>query len=424
MLGVLGINHKTATINIRDKFAIPCDDIIPLSESFLQVPEITGVVLLATCNRTEVYYSKEQWQNIEETKTKILKKLHYFFNIDEDYSENFYHHANDAAIKHLFEVASGVDSMVIGENQIVNQIKKAYVHCTEANLTDAILMRLFQKSFECSKKVRTETAIQQGATSIGYVALDLCEKILSPLKNKNILIVGTGETGQLALRDLKKRGVENISITNRTDEKTLDVARRKNVNPILFNNFKEHLSQFDIVITATSAGEYLISKEDINKIIGIRNGKKQLFVDLSVPRNIDIEIGNFDHAQLICVDDLQRILDDHKEMRELSIEKAGVIIDELVDESLSWLNSRTLRPLIKSITSNMQLLSQNELAEYKKNTDEETQKQIEKYTGLLTQKYIRLFIKNLKDATENGSSTTSLDVINQLFDFDINNDKH
>ena len=142
----------------------------------------------------------------------LYEVITYFFNIDEDYSENFYHHANDAAIKHLFEVASGVDSMVIGENQIVNQIKKAYVHCTEANLTDAILMRLFQKSFECSKKVRTETAIQQGATSIGYVALDLCEKILSPLKNKNILIVGTGETGQLALRDLKKRGVENIFV--------------------------------------------------------------------------------------------------------------------------------------------------------------------------------------------------------------------
>ncbi|TLX73424.1 glutamyl-tRNA reductase [Labilibacter sediminis] len=420
MLGVLGINHKTAALNIRDKFAIPCDDIIPLSEGFLQITEISGVVVLATCNRTEVYYSKEQW-HYEDTKDKLLKKLHNFLGIEKDYSENFYHFANADAITHLFKVTSGVDSMVIGENQIVNQIKKAYVFCTEANLTDAILMRLFQKAFECSKRVRTETSIQQGATSIGYVAIDLCEKVFKNLKQKNILIIGVGETGQLALRDLKKRGVNNISITNRTDEKTLEVAKKKNANPILFNNYKDHLAQFDIIITATSSGEYLINKKDIKNIQHIRKEKKQLFIDLSVPRNIDMAIAELEHTKLICVDDLQQILDDHKEMREMSVANAGVIINELVEESLSWLNSRTLRPLIKTITSNMQQLSQNELVEYRKNMDNEAVKQIDKYTNLLTQKYIRLFIKNLKDATDNGNSTDSLDVIEQLFSFENKN---
>lgn len=416
MLGVLGINHKTATLNIRDKFAIPNEDIIPLSEGFLQIPEITGVVVLSTCNRTEVYYSKEQGR-IEDTTNKLLKKLHTFFNIDQDYSDNFHHFANTEAITHLFKVTSGIDSMVIGENQIVNQIKKAYVFCTEANLTDAILMRLFQKAFECSKRVRTETSIQQGATSIGYVAIDLCEKIFKNIMETNILIVGAGETGQLALRDLKKRGVNHISITNRTDEKTLNVAKNRNVNPILFNNYKDHLGQFDIIIAATSSGEYLVSKTDIESIQKNRKGKKQLFIDLSVPRNIDIAIAELNHTQVICVDDLQQILDDHKEMREMSVENACVIIDELVEQSLSWLNSRTLRPVIKNITTNMQHLSQNELLEYRKNLDEDTVKQIDKYTNLLTQKYIRLFIKNLKEATNNGSSTEALDVIDQLFSF-------
>ncbi len=416
MLGVLGINHKTASLNIRDKFAIPCDDIIPLSESFLQINEITGVVVVATCNRTEVYYSKEQ--NSEGTMEKLLAKLHSFFKIDEDYSENFYHKKNAEAINHLFKVTSGVDSMVIGENQIVNQIKKAYIFCTEANLTDAILMRLFQKSFECSKRVRTETSIQQGATSIGYVAIDMCEKIFKTLKNRNILIIGTGETGQLALRDLKKRGVTNISITNRTDEKTLEVAKSKNVNPILFNNYKDHLHQFDVIITATNAGQYLITKSDIEKSFKNTKPHKQLFIDLSVPRNIDIETSKLTNAQLICVDDLQKILDDHKEMREQSIDTATVIIDSLVEESLTWLNSRSLRPVIKTITSNLQQLSQKELTEYHKNMDSDTVKQIDKYTGLLTQKMIRSLIKNLKIATHNGSSIDSLEVINQLFNFD------
>ena len=421
MLGVLGINYKTASLNIRDKFAIPCDDIIPLSERLLQIKEIVGVVVLATCNRTEVYYSKDKCLD-NKCKDSILKELHSFLNVEEDYSSSFYHYLNADAIKHLFRVTSGVDSMVIGENQIVNQMKKAYVFCTEANLTDAILMRIFQKSFECSKKVRTETSIQQGATSVGYVAIDMCEKIFKKLSHQHILIIGTGETGQLALRDFKKRGVTNISVTNRTDEKTLEVGKKWNVNPILFRNFKDHLSQFDIILTATSAGEYLISKQDIEQAQKIRKNKKQLFIDLSVPRNIDIEIGELNNSQLICVDDLQKILDDHKEMRENSVENANIIIEELVDESLTWLNSRSLRPVIKSITSNMQQLSENELIEYRKNMDEATIEQIERYTGLLTQKYIRMLIKNLKDVTNNGNSTDSLDVINQLFNFndDIN----
>ncbi len=419
MLGVLGLNHRTASLNIRDKFAIPCDDIIPLSERLLQIKEIAGVVVLATCNRTEVYYSKEKCLD-NKCKDNILKELHSFMKVEEDYSSSFYHYMNEDAIKHLFRVTSGIDSMVIGENQIVNQMKKAYVYCTEANLTDAILMRLFQKSFECSKRVRTETSIQQGATSVGYVAIDMCEKIFKDLVPQHILIIGTGETGQLALRDFKKRGVTNISVTNRTDEKTLEIGKKWKVNPILFNNYKDHLAQFDIILTATSAGEYLVTKEDIEQAQKIRKNKKQLFIDLSVPRNIDIEIGELKNSQLICVDDLQKILDDHKEMRENSVDNANIIIDELVDESLNWLNSRSLRPVIKSITSNMQQLSENELGEYRKNMDEATIEQIEKYTGLLTQKYIRMLIKNLKDVTNNGNSTDSLDVINQLFNFNDN----
>ncbi|MCW3804712.1 glutamyl-tRNA reductase [Plebeiibacterium marinum] len=422
MLGILGINHKTASLNIRDKFAIPCDDIIPLSERILQIKKIAGVVVLATCNRTEIYYSKELCHE-DACKGDILKELHSFFNIEEDYSSNFYHYTGAEAITHLFRVTSGVDSMVIGENQIVNQMKKAYIFCTEANLTDAILMRLFQKSFECSKKVRTETSIQQGATSVGYVAIDLCEKEFKNLKNKHILIIGTGETGQLALRDFKKRGATEISITNRTDEKTLDVAKRKSVNPILFNNFKDHLAQCDIILTATSAGEYLISKEDIKQAQQIRKGKKQFLVDLSVPRNIDIDTEKFDGVKLICVDDLQKILDDHKEMRENSIEKANIIISDLVEESMSWLHSRSLRPVIKTITSNMQQLSENELVEYRKNHSSDVVEQIERYTGLLTQKYIRMLIKNLKEATNNGNATASLDIISQLFDFEDSNNE-
>lgn len=418
MIGVLGVNHKTASLDVRDKFSIAQDKIIPLSENILLNQDIYGVVILATCNRTEIYYSYSS-SDVTGLKLALLKKLHEFLGVHDNYNDKFYHLSHFKAINHLFEVISGVDSMVIGENQIVSQMKKAYLFSTEANLTDAVLMRLFQKSFECSKRVRTETAIQQGANSIGYVGIDLCSREFDNLKEKSVLVVGAGETGVLSIRGLKKRGVKDIYLTNRTDKKALDVAEKNGIKPMLFGNYKEQLHKVDIVITATDAGQYLIDKKDVKASSEVRKGKKQLYIDLSVPRNVDIEVDKVDGVKLYCVDDLQKIVDDHKDVREQSLENAEFIINELVEESVAWLNSRSLRPVINTITTNMQELNKNELAEYRRCLGEDTCDQLEKLTSLLTQKYTRYFIKNLKELTNNGSSTASLDDINQLFKFDI-----
>ncbi|GAF03906.1 glutamyl-tRNA reductase [Saccharicrinis fermentans] len=418
MIGVIGVNHKTASLDIRDLFSIAQDDIIPLSENILLNQDIVGVVIVATCNRTEIYYSHQK-SDVSQLKEALLKKVHLFLGLDKSYDEHFYHLSQSDAIRHLFKVISGVDSMVLGENQIVNQMKKSYLYSTEANLTDAVLMRLFQKSFECSKRVRTETEIQQGATSIGYLGIDLCSREFENIKEKSVLVIGAGETGELSIRGLIKRGVDDIYVTNRTDKKALEVAEKNNIKPMLFGNYKEQLHKVDIVITATDAGKYLIEKKDVEIASDLRNGKKQLYIDLSVPRNVDLEVAEVKGVQLYSVDDLKNILDAHQDMRENSLGKAEVIIDELVDDSLMWLNSRSLRPVINTITTNMQELNKRELAEFRRCLGDEACDQLEKMTGLLTQKYIRYLIKNLKEVTNNGSSTQSLDDINQLFKFDI-----
>ncbi len=416
MVGVLGINHKTASLDVRDQFSIAQNDIVPLSEHILSHPDLRGVVIIATCNRTELYYS-HHIADAAEIRLVLLKRLHSFLKIEKNYNEHFYFFSQSKAIKHLFEVISGVDSMVIGENQIVSQMKKAYLFSTEANLTDAVLMRLFQKSFECSKRVRTETAIQQGATCIGYLAIDLCAREFDHLTKKSVLVIGAGETGELSIRGLQKRGVTDIYLTNRTDKTALDVAEKNKVTPVLFNNFKEYLYNVDIVITATDAGKYLIDKADAEMSADLRNGKKQLFIDLSVPRNMDVQIAAIPNASLYSVDDLHTILDQHKDMREQSLENANVIIEELVDESVAWLNSRSLRPVINTITTNMQEVFTTEMEGYRNHLGKHGCEQLEKYTSLLTQKYIRYLIKNLKEVTDNGSSTASLDIIDQLFKF-------
>ena len=204
------------------------------------------------------------------------------------------------------------------------------------------------------------------------------------------------KTGVLSIRGLKKRGISDIYVTNRTDKKALDVAEKNDVTPVLFNNYKEELYKSDIIIAATNAGKYLIDKKDVEIANDLRNGKKQVFIDLSVPRNIDIEINEMPNANLYSVDDLQRILDKHRSLRMQSIEGAELIINELVEESMSWLNSRTLRPVIKAITTGMQELSKGEIAEYQKDMGDQVCEHLEKYAGFLTQKYIRLLIKKFE----------------------------
>ncbi|TKG96015.1 glutamyl-tRNA reductase [Puteibacter caeruleilacunae] len=417
MIGVLGISHKTATLDIRGLFSISQQDIISLSEDIIQHSSISEVVIISTCNRTEVFYAQVGNNSIESKRT-ILQKLHEYNNLKQNYSHMFYHHTDTNAARHLFEVTSGVDSMIIGEDQIVNQVKEAYLFCTEAALTDAVLMRLFQKSFECSKRVRTETQIQQGATSVSYVAVDWCARKVGNLDTKNVLFVGTGETGRLALINMKKRGVTNITVTNRTHEKALKVAQKQNTLVLPFEDFIDNLYKADIIFVATGAKDFLIHSKDVENALLKRNGQQQLYIDLSVPSNIDPEVNKLDNIDLVGVDDLQKILDDNKEMRELSVDKARVIINELISEYMTWLDSRTLRPVINTITANLQQLTERELSEYRKNLDPIGAEQIDKYTQLLTQKYIRTFIRNLKTVTNNGNSITSLDDINDLFRLD------
>ncbi len=418
MIGILGLNYKTASIDIRDLFNISAEHTLPVAEDLMQNTRITGIVILATCNRTEIYYSCKADCPLS-TKDDLVARLHKALGIRDDYSKHFYHYTKEDAIQHLFSVTSGINSMVIGENQIVSQIKNAYLTSTEANLTDAVLMRIFQKSFECSKRVRSETAIQQGATSVGYVAIDLCEKEATNFTESHVLVVGTGETGLLSLKNLGHRGVRNISITNRTNAKAEELAQEFKVKALPFEQFKEHLHTADIVIAATNAGKYLLHAEDIQQAQAKRNGRKQWLIDLSVPRNIDKEAAHIAGVQLYSIDDLQSIVDSYSEKRKLSIDKAKRIIEELVSESVSWINSRSLRPIISNITHNLQAVSKKELAEYRKHMQPETADEVEKYTALLTQKYIRTLIRNLKEATQNGSSAASLDLINELFDFDL-----
>lgn len=416
MIGLIGISYKTALVEVREKFSFTKEEIVPFSEMLQQQTEISDIVLISTCNRTEIYFSQDihDHQTAFELVYEVIKK---FKQVTDHCWHYFYHRSNAGAVRHLFEVVSGLDSLIIGEDQIIGQVKEAYLNCTEAALTDAVLMRLFQKSFEAGKRVRSETGIKLGITSVSSAAVEMCSCLLNGVKDKSVLMIGTGETGNLALQNIVKKGVGKVTVTNRTYEKAEKTAAKYKAEVLAFDQYENSLDQCDIVMVATSSPKPLITKEMVMRSMEARSNRQQIYVDLSVPRNIEKEVAELENVSVLGVDDLQEIVNQTAEKKKESAAQAEVIIDEVVSDYTEWLASRSLRPAINTITTNLQAINDEELSTYRKLSSPEMQEIVDDYAKHLTQRYTRLLIKNLKDLTDNGKNIDSLKTINDLFKF-------
>ncbi len=414
MIGLIGISHKTSALEVREQFSLAREEIIPFSEMLQKETGISDLVVLSTCNRTEIYFSQSRYEFLMAAKF-VYKTLKQFKSVDSRCWHSFYSYSGDKAARHLFEVASALDSMVIGEDQIIGQIKEAYQFCTEAALTDAVLMRLFEKSFEAGKRVRNETKIRMGTTSVSGAAVQKCVKLFPELSNKRILLIGAGETGKRVLQSFHKKGIQKITVTNRTEERAKELAGQYNNTLLPFDQVPNHLYLYDIIIVATASPVPLVTREMVERSIKERNNKQQIFIDISVPRNIDQKVEEMNTVRLFVIDDLQEIVNTNVEKRKESIGAAREIIDELVTDFSEWCASRSLKPAIKTITYNLLRVTKGELSSYNKVSSNETQLAISEFSKHLTQKYTRLFIKNLKEITANGKNVDSLELINQLF---------
>jgi glutamyl-tRNA reductase len=416
MIGVIGISYKTAPLDVRERFTFAKDEIVPFSELLQQETEIGDLVLVSTCNRTEIYFSQDHHDN-QTAFELVYEAIKKFKGITDHCWHYFYHRSNTGAVRHLFEVVSGLDSLIIGEDQIIGQVKEAYITCTELALTDAVLMRLFQKSFEAGKRVRTETGIKLGITSVSSAAVEMCACLLNGVSDKSVLLIGAGETGNLALQNIHKKGVKQIGVTNRTIEKAEKTAAKYDGQALPFETLDKYLHGFDIVMIATAAITPIITLEMVKQCQIVRPNHKQVYVDLSVPRNIESGVSELENIELLGVDDLQEIVKQTTEKKKESAEKARLILDEVVADFSEWLASRSLRPAISTITSNLQTINQEELSTYRKVNTPEMQEIVDGYAQHLTQRYTRLLIKNLKDLTDNGKNVDSLKIINDLFKF-------
>ena len=410
MIGVVGLSHKSAPVQIREKFSLNKEDYTDLSRTILKNKNIGELVIISTCNRTELYFTADECcsPGAFHVLFHYLKK-HFE---EESIESHFYQMETQKAVNHLFRVVSGLESMVLGEYQIVAQVKDAISHAEEIGSAGKVLTRLFHKALETGKQVRTKTGISNGAFSVSYAAVEKCNSIFEQLPDKKILLIGAGETGELAIKNLYKKGCQNIVVTNRTTSKAEELARRFNGSVLNFKELKQGIHEADIVVSSISCKNPLITSD----FISVNGSNKQtIFIDLGVPRNIDPQLTDNEQVVLYNVDDLEEVVAKNMEKKKTYITTAEKIITKKAHEFADWLSVQNLSPVIQNIIFGVNEINQSELAVFKKFHNEEEYLNMEKYGKHIAEKLVNSMIKNLKTISDNGRKTEYVKVINDLF---------
>ena len=340
-ISVIGLNHKSANIDIREKFAFSPDNASLLLRRIKKENNIHEVLVVSTCNRTEIYTDSESGS----------KDLKGWLMTDKEYrslAPHLYEYQEEDAIEHLFKVVAGLDSMVIGESEVLGQVKTAYKIALENKTIDNKLKRLFEYSFSVAKNVRTNTDIGGNAISFMYTSILLIKKVFSSVEEKKCLLIGAGEMTQLALKYLKSNNVNDITICNRKEEKGKKLASDNNCRYSNLNNLSSIIHEFDVIITSTSSSLPLIGKGNIENALNKRNNSSIVIVDLGVPRDVESQIKNLNNVYLYTIDDLGQIIEKNYKIREKSIKQAEEIIRFKIVEYKNWLSENNSSEIIKN----------------------------------------------------------------------------
>ena len=353
----LGLNYQTAPVSVREKLAFPADILPAALQDLLCVKGVSEAAILSTCNRTE-FYCTTQSENpnvlidwIAQNKQLHAKAL----------TPYFYSYADDATIRHIFRVACGLDSMILGEPQILGQMKTAYQAACDAGTMGKLLGKLFQHTFTAAKKVRTDTAIGSSPVSVAFAAVQLAQQIFDKLSEQTALLIGAGETIELTARHLSQQGIGRIIIANRTFEKAHQLAEQFNGYAITLAEMPNHLAEADIVISSTASQLPILGKGRVESALKVRKRKPMFMVDLAVPRDIEAEVEQLDDVYLYTVDDLQHTIEQNMQSRREAAEQAEEIIDTQVAHFLAWLRAQGAQSLIKDYRSQAEIMRDDAL---------------------------------------------------------------
>jgi len=415
---LIGINHKTAPVELRECIAFTEVE----SESALQAlshkPHIKEVLLFSTCNRVEVLVVTEnKAKAIDSTKdyiaevNKIPRK---------EFEDALYIHEGDEAVRHIFRVASSLDSMVVGEPQILGQVKEAYRIATEAKASGVILNRLLHRTFFVAKRIRTETGIGDHAVSISYAAVELGRKIFGSLESKNVLLVGAGEMAELAVEHLIRNKAGEIYVANRTFENGVELARRFKGQAIRFEEIADSLKLVDIIISSTGSPDYVITRDQVKGVIRIRRNRPIFFIDIAVPRDIDPRVNRLTNSYVYDIDDLQGVIDENIEDRQREAIKGERIVDEAVIRFREWYASLEVVPTIIALRNKLESIAETEIKKTLQSNKipASSTGAIQKMTGSLINKIMHDPTVFLKKNSMPDDKSKRIDTVRKLFKLD------
>jgi glutamyl-tRNA reductase len=419
---LIGLNHKTASVNVRECLAFSDQ------ESHSALCEIRGIdaideaVLFSTCNRVELLLTAND-ADLAISNAKFFLAKFKQVPLD-DFESTLYLHRGEEAVRHIFRVAASLDSMVVGEPQILGQVKNAYRAATEEKTSGVVLNRLLHRTFFISKRIRTETGIGDHAVSISYAAIELARKIFGELAGKKVMLIGAGEMAELAVEHLIHQKSDDITVANRTFERGVELADKYKGTPIRFQEIYHYLSQVDIIISSTGSQEYVLDKKSVKGIMRSRRNRPIFFIDIAVPRDIDPAINTLSNAYVYDIDDLQNVVDDNIEDRNKEAVKAERIIDEAVIHFQQWFQNLGVVPTIKALRTKINAVAQAEVEKTVQQMEHLSKgdiKSIERMTRALVNKILHDPTHYLKSNGCQGDRANSLDITRKLFRLDEEN---
>lgn len=414
LLGI-SINHRTAPVDLREALHLSEEEIRNLIQQTKDKILSEGIVI-STCNRTEIYGIPKQ-DGI--THLDLQNLIINFKSAAKVSEENFQKFISRESVEHLFRVATGIDSLLIGDNQIFKQVKDSFIISEEMNFAGFLVKRLMDAAVRVGKRAINETAISEGAVTVSYAAVQLVEKIFANLSKKSALVIGTGETGEIAAKHLRDRGIGRLALTNRTFEKAEKLATELNTAVFPFDTFKEHLHKFDIIISATSSENIILTKDDIEKTMKKRNYESLVIMDIAIPRDVDPACKDIDYVFYHDIDSLNVIVQQNLAKRRNEIPKVEKIIQEELDAFFDWYNSLQVAPTIKDLRDYFEAIRAEEVEKNINKFSEEDREKLEIITKRIINKILHHPTVELKKLSDENSasdlSSIKLSVIRELF---------
>ena len=419
-LALIGVSHKTAPVEVRERLAFPADKIRAALATLLERTHAAEAMILSTCNRVEIVAQGPDAQLVRD----FICEYH---QIPADaISKHVYSYKNADAIRHLFRVTASLDSMMLGEPQILGQVKEAYRLASEAGTIGSSLSPLLDRAFAVAKRVRSETGISQSAVSISYAAVELARKIFGDLAGKTVMIIGASKMGELAARHLRRNGVGSVLVTNRTFERAVEIAKVFEGAAIPFEHFMDHMEHADIVITSTGAPHFIITRSLAEQVIRNRRNKPVFFIDIAVPRDVDPLVNDIDNAFVYDIDDLQQVIDANMKERMKEAGRAEEIVDHEVQAFCTRMQSREVAPTIVLLRETYEKVRREEIERHRRLLRDMPQEQqeaalaaIDQVTQAMLNKILHHPITQMKQMSTDPQGAEFIETIRKIFNLKL-----